>query len=186
MMMRSINVFGLFVFLVCFILSGCIKKGDISHLEPVSFCRVSYIAFQVNRVLNAGVTEGITLRVCWTDIGKDIQGNETSLDCLTFSGIEIPRCDFSKENEFFYIIEPREEPSDYFYYLKGQEWCKEECYCGLLLRCKVVQLSEETIHLQGVISRLGFRDYSYLWPFDVILPYEKQVKIWEAQRVPDL
>ena len=186
MMMRSINVFGLFVFLVCFILSGCIKKGDISHLEPVSFCRVSCIAFQVNRVLNAGVTEGITLHVCWADIGKDIQGNETSLDCLTFSGIEIPRCDFSKENEFFYIIEPREEPSDYFYYLKGQEWCKEECYCGLLLRCKVVQLSEETIHLQGVISRLGFRDYSYLWPFDVILPYEKQVKIWEAQRVPDL
>lgn len=181
---RLTNVFCLFGFLLCFILSGCTTKGDTPHIELASLHRVSSIALQVNRIHNAGVTEGITLRAWWTDVWKDAQGNESSLDCVTLPVVEIPRCDFNKENEFF-IVEKRDAPSDYFHYLKGQEWCKEELYCGLLMRCKVVHFSEETIHLQGVISRLGFRDYSYVWPFDVIIPYGKHAKIWEAQRVPD-
>ena len=78
------------------------------------------------------------------------------------------------------VARPLEDPSsESISYLKGRDVHKEENYSGLSVTGNIVSATETEIHLSGTLVCLGGRERSRVWPFDVIVPYGKDVKIWE-------
>lgn len=182
---------------------GCVSsKSERQKLEPEDIRHISVIVFRVTKDSNYEEDGAIEFRVWWEDVwkeAKDLSGNtlvgddpkrwDALTDYRASDLFVIPPFKTTTHNlnkEFSFGVKKEVDPSfsEYFYYLKGSEWRREEKFRGFMVRGEIVQATSENIHLRGTISRLDTAPFSYVWPFDVIIPYEKHVIVWEMQEIP--
>ena len=205
-MVKSITQCCAFLFVASVtLLVGCVSHKTVSQeLRPEDIRHISMILLQVTKEQSYEQDGAIEIRVWWTDVWNDVRGipreplagdDPKREEVLSgdhqwagdYCSLLPCRTTTHKLNEAFtfgWLIETDPSWSECFYYLKGTEWHREEKFSGFRVQAEIAEATAETIHLKGTISRLNHSPFSYLWPFDVIIPYEKRVIIWEMREWP--
>ena len=181
---------------------GCAGgRGAASECAPKFDSYVSTIRLRVDKPDDGGGVDEVQVSIRWEESEQwgakketpeaAVNGREgepesmaEASDAGTRSVVSLPYfrvLTHEKEKPFrLTVARPLEDPSsESISYLKGRDVHKEENYSGLSVTGNIVSATETEIHLSGTLVCLGGRERSRVWPFDVIVPYGKDVKIWE-------
>lgn len=181
---------------------GCAgERGAAFECAPKFDSYVSTIRLRVDKPDDGGGVDDVQVSIRWEESeqwGAKMETPEAAVngregepesmaeasDSGTRSVVSLPYfrvLTHEKEKPFrLTVARPLEDQSsESISYLKGRDIHKEENYSGLSVTGNIVSATETEIHLSGTLFCLGGRERSRVWPFDVIVPYGKDVKIWE-------